>query len=272
MGGLLIALALCVSDDAQKAAGAHFDRGVALAARGDYAASLAEFQEAYRLAPAWQVLFNLGVVREKLGEPTQALEAFDAYLAQGGAAIPRATLQQVEQELKVLRTQVAELAVKVDGGPATVEVDGQERGPGPTYVLPGRHRVSAHAGGRTAQADVEAHKGDRVVVALVLADVGPPPPTVVVEAAPLPANADALAPRASVQANSPPVALTPAIPVTQPEPALAARPPELEAPKPWHQRWYVWTAIGAVVVAGVVTSIAVVETRRSAYDLRIDTP
>ncbi len=40
--------------------------------------------------------------------------------------------------------------------------------------------------------------------------------------------------------------------------------------KPWFQRWYVWTIIG-VVVAGAVTTVAVVETRPH-YDVHIDTP
>ena len=85
---LLTALLLLAADDAQKAADAHFTRGLSLAGRGDYVASLAEFEEAYRLAPAWQVLFNLGVVHEKLAEPVAAVEAFEAYLAQGGGAVP----------------------------------------------------------------------------------------------------------------------------------------------------------------------------------------
>jgi hypothetical protein len=250
--GLLAALVLAASDDAQKAAGAHFQRGVSLAARSEYAAALTEFEEAYRLAPAWQVLFNIGVVREKLGEPTLALEALDAYLAQGGAAVPKDKRAVVEQELAALRKEVAELVVSVDGEPAAIEIDGQERKALPIYVLPGRHRISARREGRAAQADVEAHRGDRVVVALVIPEAPPPAPVVEEPAKPAP------------------VVLTP---VEQPAPApiIAPAPPVVEAPAPWYRRWYVWTAVAGVVAAGVVTSVAVVETRKP-YDVRVDTP
>ncbi len=250
----LIALVLTATPDAEKAADARFNRGLQLAARGDYVASLAEFEAAYALAPAWQVLFNLGVVRQKLSEPVAALEAFEAYLDQGGANVPRDKRQQVEQELLGLRKQVGELVVRVDGAPAVIEVDGMERKQARLYVLPGKHRVVARRDGEQAVTELEVHRGDRVVVALV-----PPPPR-----PPEPERVEA-------QKEREPVVLTPAAPAEVPQAAVVVAAPEPEKASPWYRRWYVWTGAGAVVVAGVVAGVAVAASRPR-YDVRIETP
>lgn len=247
MLGLLLVIAVQATD-AERAADARFSRGVALAGKGDYRAALVEFEEAYRLAPAWQVLFNLGVVREKLGEPVAALEAFEAYLEQGGDKVPREKAKGVEQELATLRREVSELVVKVEGAPAVVEVDGIVRAATPLYVLPGRHAVVARRDGQEARAEVELHRGDRLVVALV------------VPAAPVAAPV--------VEERPEPVVLTPS---PKPERAVVASGVEAApAVKPWYQRWYVWTVVG-VVVAGSVTAVAVAATRPG-YDVRVDAP
>ncbi|MBL8957322.1 MAG: hypothetical protein JNK82_41500 [Myxococcaceae bacterium] len=251
-----MSLLLTASPDDAKAADAHFNRGVQLAARGDHVGSLAEFEAAYRLVPAWQVLFNLGVVRQKLAEPVPALEAFEAYLLQGGAEVPREKRQVVEQELVGLRKQVGEVVVRVEGGPAVIEVDGMERSAPRLYVLPGRHRVVARRDGESAAAELEVHRGERVVVALV----APAPPK--------PAVAEVVAPPAREE----PVVLTPAPrPVEQPVAVVVAA-PAAEAPTPWYGRWYVWAGAGAgLVVAGVVAGAAVAASRPR-YDVRVETP
>jgi hypothetical protein len=260
---LFAALVLAGSDRAQQAAGAHFERGVTLAAQGAYAASLAEFEEAYRLAPAWQVLLNIGVVREKLGQPTLALEAFDAYLEQGGSGVPRDKRQQVEAERAMLRRQVAELVVTVEGGAATLEIDGEARAAAQIYVLPGHHQVTARREGSMAHTEVDAHPGDRIVVALALAAPEPAPPPVIVEVT---------RPPEPLAEPPPQVALTPVAPLSASAESLRVAPvAQLEAPRPWYRRWYVWTAVGAVVLAGAVTAVAVIE-KRPGYDVRIDTP
>jgi hypothetical protein len=260
----VIALAVVLSlvaaspSEAEKAADEHFGRGVALAARGDYVASLAEFEAAYRLAPAWQVLFNLGVVREKLAEPALALEAFEAYLSKGGKAVPLDKRTLVEGEVASLRKQVGEVVVNVEGAAAQIEVDGLERGmtplTAPVYVLPGRHRVVARRDSESAQTELEVHRGDRVVVALVPPSAAPKP---VVE------------PPATEPMK--PVVLTPA-PAVVPEPAPVSAVPVVNGPppKPWYQRWYVWAAVGAAVAGGIATAAVVAS--RPHYDVRVDTP
>lgn len=230
----------------EKEADAHFKKGVSLSARGDYVASLAEFEAAYRLAPAWQVLFNLGVVREKLDEPVPALEAFEAYLAEGGAKVPADRLKMVEQELQTLRKQVGELVVNVEGERAELEVDGLTRAAAKVYVLPGKHSVVARRDGESARAEVVVHRGERVVVALVV-----PVPAPVAEPAPV-----VLTPR-----------VEPVMPAVAPQPVVVAR----ETAAPWYGRWYVWTAVG-VVVAGAVSAGVAVAVTRPKFDVRIDTP
>jgi tetratricopeptide (TPR) repeat protein len=234
-------------------AGAHFERGVALSSRGDYPAALTEFQTAYRLAPAYEVLFNLGVVHEKLSEPVLALQAFERYLAEGKTAVPRDRHKLVDQEISSLRKQCSELVIQVDGAPATVEVDGIESGDTPLttriYVLPGRHRVVVRRGDEAAQADVDSHRGDRVVVALSLAR-------------PRGREPDSDAPR-----DARPLEPIVAPPAKVELPTVTAAP---VAPPAWYRRWYVWVGIG-VIAAGVAATVAVVETRPR-VEVRTDVP
>jgi hypothetical protein len=273
VGSLLAcALLLAASDDAQREANAHFNRGVALAGRGNQEGALAEFKEAYRLAPAWQVLFNLGVVHDNLSHPVQALEAFETYLSKGGSAVPRDKRQLVDPLLVKLRKQVGEIVIRNEGESVEIELDGVSRGSTPLkgrlYAMPGRHRVTGQRADSTSSTtDVEVRAGDRVVVVLAFA-ASPPPPSSPAAASP------ADAPERDAREEAP-IAL-------EPKPTVADKPPvpaasevadettEPGSPTLWYQRWYVWTAV-AVVAAGVVTAIAVAETRPR-YDVRVDTP
>jgi hypothetical protein len=62
-------------------------------------------------------------------------------------------------------------------------------------------------------------------------------------------------------AATPPVVDAPVQPVLQPTapvtPVVTAPPLAIEAPLPLHRRWYVWTAVAGVVVAGTAVAVAV---------------
>jgi len=236
--------------DAQQEARQHFDRAISLSHRGEDAAALRELEEAYRISPNWQVLFNLGVVREKLGEPVPALHLFERYLSEGGTQVNAARRHQVEGELGHLRKQVGELVVELPPSDAVLEIDGLEASrAGPHYVMPGRHRVAARLGSAVSQAEVEVHIGERAVVALA-APPNPPatePPT--------------------VHADPPPPVL--AVPDAA-KPVPAAAPPTVTPRAPaWYGHWYVWAGVG-VVVAGAA-SVAYVESRPR-VDVRVNVP
>ena len=59
--------------------------------------------------------------------------------------------------------------------------------------------------------------------------------------------------RSAFAADDAPTAVT-VIPAQQPVPCVDLK---AEAPKPIYTRWYFWESIGAVVVAGAATAIAV---------------
>jgi tetratricopeptide (TPR) repeat protein len=86
-GAFLIGL-LCAAVPATGAAQAEVDdaRGHFTAARshfdrGDYESALREFDAAYRLSPQAEILYNLSLVHERLGQIPEALDALRRYLA-----------------------------------------------------------------------------------------------------------------------------------------------------------------------------------------------
>jgi hypothetical protein len=262
VGVLAIFLAVSAAMPAEPTAAQHFEAGMALSNQGDAAGALREFQEAYRIAPAWQVLYNLAVVHEKLGEAADSLESFERYLQEGGRHVPPARRKQVDQEVSKLRQEVGWLALEVNGARA-LEVDGVEREvSGHLYVMPGRHRVGAVFETGKAHADVEVHRGERVVVALA-PPAAPPAPTVPVVVAPEPAVTHAPPP-------APPVVLVPAA-LPEPTPAVASVGVEASPVRstPWYGHWYVWAAVG-VVAAGTVTAICVASQPR--VDIKVPVP
>lgn len=65
----------------------HFNRGVELARGGEYDGALAEFEQAYRIAPHFSVLYNIGQAELALERSRAAVESFERYLAEGGEQI-----------------------------------------------------------------------------------------------------------------------------------------------------------------------------------------
>jgi tetratricopeptide (TPR) repeat protein len=81
--------------DERALARGHFDRGVALAKAGSYEAALLEFQQAYRIAPHFSVLYNIGQAELALDRPGAAVETFRRYLAEGQDQIEPARRAEV---------------------------------------------------------------------------------------------------------------------------------------------------------------------------------
>src|SRR5947209_7783699 len=96
---------------------ATFKNGIELYQEGDYQASLHELRRAYALAPTYRMLFNIGQVCFELKDYACALASFQAYLKEGGEAVPEARRASIEQDLERLRARVAsvEVAMTTDG-------------------------------------------------------------------------------------------------------------------------------------------------------------
>lgn len=67
---------------------AHFDRGVTFYDETDYPAALVEFKRAYALAPAWQVLFNIGQSYFQVRNYAAALVTLKRFIDEGKERIP----------------------------------------------------------------------------------------------------------------------------------------------------------------------------------------
>jgi tetratricopeptide (TPR) repeat protein len=83
---------------------ASFDAGRAALEAGRTEEALADFQEAYRLSGRGELLYNIGMVQERLHHDRPALEAFERYLD----AVPDASNRaSVEDRIRTLREEIA---------------------------------------------------------------------------------------------------------------------------------------------------------------------
>ena len=151
----LLALALgparVAAQDARAEAGEHFQRGLRLYEEGRDEAALAELEEAHRLSPAWQVLYNIGRVHARLGHAVEAADSYERYLRDGGEEIEAARRAEVEELLAEQRARIALVSVRVNAEGAVILLDGADfaRTPleGPLRVAAGAHTIGARAEG-----------------------------------------------------------------------------------------------------------------------------
>ena len=168
---------------------ARMDRGRMLYDRGDLAGALAEFEQAYALTHAWQVLIFIGVAQSRLFRYAEALESFERYLADGGAAVPEAQRAQVTAEVAAVRAVVAEVEVVIEGASARLWIDDREVGASPFgkpfVVGPGQHRLRAERAGAEPRTEtIELVSGERRRVELSLATRTTARATLAIEAHP----------------------------------------------------------------------------------------
>ena len=117
----------------------------------------------------------------QLNEYLAAIDAFEAYLTQGGSRIETERRAAVEQNLVELKKRVATLTITVDAEGATVSIDGRRVGTsplaGPITLNVGRHQVSATGtDGSTANQELELAGGDARAVRLKLPTAARPGP------------------------------------------------------------------------------------------------
>ena len=166
--------------EARREASSRFHKGVALYQAGDVQVALIEFRRAYELAPAHQLLFNIGQAAAELNDYLPAHAAFTRYLADGGDAIEPERVAAVQAELDRLATFIAYVRVDADVEGADVEIDGRSVGRTPIVdpiaVNAGsRHVVVNLAGHQTWSQRLELAGEDSASLTAVLSPLAPPP-------------------------------------------------------------------------------------------------
>jgi len=215
----------------------YYARGVALYEQGADDAALAALERAYKLAPNWKVLYELGAVEMALHDFAAALKYFKQYLEEGADGVKPARTKEVADYIAQLEQQVATIELAAASG-AEITLDDIVVGTAPLpkalVVNPGHHRIAASKDGLgSGKRALNVAGGDRVRVEIELAPPVPLPP----EPAPLVALAPAPAP--------PPV-------IPPPAPPAEAAPPPRTTPFPL---WLGWGVTGAFATGAIVTGL-----------------
>lgn len=129
----------------------HYEAGLALYADGEFKRAAIEFDRAYELVPNYRALYNIGQVRIQLHDYARASKALKAYLKEGGDKIDADRRKSVSDDLEMLATRTATLAVESNQAGAEVLVDGDLAGttplPEPLLLDTGDHRITVHKDG-----------------------------------------------------------------------------------------------------------------------------
>jgi hypothetical protein len=148
-----------VSENASR----RFSQGVRYLTSQDperYEKAYREFKAAYADSPSWKILGNLGIVAHELERDGEAIDAFRAYIEQGGKELSRDERKQMKEDLEQVEAGFATLAIETNedgawivderlpetGGPI-VNRYGPTKGPIELRVRAGHHRIRAERNG-----------------------------------------------------------------------------------------------------------------------------
>jgi tetratricopeptide (TPR) repeat protein len=151
---LIIALVIAAAAPARAAEGdprdqaaAHYTRGIDLAQQGRYEAALEQFTHAYTKSPHFAVLYNIGQAHIALGRPVEAIEALTTYLREGADRVPLSRREQVQAQIALLESKLAELTISTDRPGVAIRVDNRDLGRTPLFqpirLAAGTHAVTA---------------------------------------------------------------------------------------------------------------------------------
>lgn len=206
--------------------------GRSLFERKSFDDAIDRFEEAFRLFPKPKMFYNIGLTYEALKKDDRALCALERFVAEAPDADP-AFIADSKQKIERMKGSVARVEVQAPEG-AIVFIDGDERGAAPfkepMCVAEGLRRFVAIATGvAPVGVDVDVKTSE------------------------------------SIKLSFDPAAGT-AKRIGAPEPAPAAPPPQVVAPPPpppppattpVYKQWWLWTAVGVVVVGGTAAGLAV---------------
>jgi tetratricopeptide (TPR) repeat protein len=155
---LILALAASpvgAQTDPKATADEHFKKGVDAFRDRRFGDAALEFEEAYRLWPAYAVLFNIGQVNAALGHSVEAVDAYEKYLKQGAAAVPASRVREVEAEIAKQLDRIGTVAVRTSPEGAEIRMDGRLLGTTPLgrpiRATVGRHTFDAILDGHGSQ-------------------------------------------------------------------------------------------------------------------------
>ena len=101
--------ARAVEESAEQSAKEHYDKAQQLYNTGNYDEAIAEYDEAYRLKPHPNVLYNIAQAYERLLDYAQSVVWFERYLAEAPADAAERPI--VENRLRILRNLPARISV-----------------------------------------------------------------------------------------------------------------------------------------------------------------
>lgn len=167
------ALASEARNAATERARVHFKNGVDFYRERNFRAALIEFKRAYKAAPHYKLLYNLGQASLELQEDAPAIDYFARYLEEGETELDAERKREVAETIVRLQARLASATVTVDQPGAEVYVDETLLGTSPLSgsmkVSVGRRRFSAVKHGFiTAERIMDVAAGDRVSIALEL--------------------------------------------------------------------------------------------------------
>jgi hypothetical protein len=215
------------AEDSRKSAVARslFEEGVSLGDRGDWVGAADRFARAYSLKPTSAVAFNWGSALMELGRLVEARELL--WSVQQDPNANAELKRECTERLDTLAERLAHVRVHVPAGNrADLSLDLDDKPlpraawDVPSPVDPGTHTlVLREDGDERSRATVTLRQGEQRDVTLSLSE---------------------------------------AAEVEQPAPFVATQPREDAPPKrPLYKNWKLWTAVGAVVVVGVVVAVVI---------------
>lgn len=133
--------------DPKAAAREYFNRGVDAYENERFGEAAEAFAEAYRLSPAFVVLYNIGQVNVALGKAVEAVDAYEQYLKEGASTIAPELRRKVEGEIQQQLARIGTVLVRTSPEQAEIRLDGRVIGKTPlaqpVRVTAGPHTIEA---------------------------------------------------------------------------------------------------------------------------------
>jgi tetratricopeptide (TPR) repeat protein len=192
---------------------------------GNFTESREQFRKAHAIDPNGRTFRGLGVVEFELRHYVESVKLLEQALAATHKPLAGKLRAETEAALERARAYVGEVQVETDPDTATVLVDGElidRSAPDALRLDVGDHVFEFHAEGRLATKQTVSVKGGatetlRVTLPLLHDEVAAP-------------------------------ATTQQVDLTTPPPVQAES-------APLYTKWWLWTAVGVVVAAGVTTGV-----------------